>query len=451
MRKGIALLVLGLIFSIPAFAQNTQETPGGEKISLQEAIDIALENNYQVKVAKNNVALSGKQVLSEKADYLPSVNANMSGSKSIGRNFSQDLGQIVTQTTNSFGGRVSADLPIFSGFENLNSLKSSQFSEKSEKETLESVREEIIFTTVNNYLQFILAQKVLEIDRENLATSRKTLEQVKAQVEVGSRPRVDLYDQESQVASDELAVVNSENQVQSSRLTLIQTLQIDPRKEYNFATPEIDTQSVRATSYDLDQLVSTALENRSDLKSEEFNIQSIKHQLNATKASLYPSLSLSASVGSRYSDGIPVNFQDQFFDQNIQQSYGLSLSIPIFSNLSIRTSVQSQQIQYKNAKLNLQNLELQVIQDVNSALNDYKSYVKQLESSEKALQAAERAYETQKQRYEVGAGTLIELSEANARYVEAQSSRAQALFRVIFQQQILEYYIGKLDQNVSLN
>jgi len=451
MRKGIALLVLGLIFSIPAFAQNTQETPGGEKISLQEAIDIALENNYQVKVAKNNVALSGKQVLSEKADYLPSVNANMSGSKSIGRNFSQDLGQIVTQTTNSFGGRVSADLPIFSGFENLNSLKSSQFSEKSEKETLESVREEIIFTTVNNYLQFILAQKVLEIDRENLATSRKTLEQVKAQVEVGSRPRVDLYNQESQVASDELAVVNSENQVQSSRLTLIQTLQIDPRKEYNFATPEIDTQSVRATSYDLDQLVSTALENRSDLKSEEFNIQSIKHQLNATKASLYPSLSLSASVGSRYSDGIPVNFQDQFFDQNIQQSYGLSLSIPIFSNLSIRTSVQSQQIQYKNAKLNLQNLELQVIQDVNSALNDYKSYVKQLESSEKALQAAERAYETQKQRYEVGAGTLIELSEANARYVEAQSSRAQALFRVIFQQQILEYYIGKLDQNVSLN
>jgi len=451
MRKGIALLVLGLIFSIPAFAQNTQETPGGEKISLQEAIDIALENNYQVKVAKNNVALSSKQVLSEKADYLPSVNANMSGSKSIGRNFSQDLGQIVTQTTNSFGGRVSADLPIFSGFENLNSLKSSQFSEKSEKETLESVREEIIFTTVNNYLQFILAQKVLEIDRENLATSRKTLEQVKAQVEVGSRPRVDLYDQESQVASDELAVVNSENQVQSSRLTLIQTLQIDPRKEYNFATPEIDTQSVRATSYDLDQLVSTALENRSDLKSEEFNIQSIKHQLNATKASLYPSLSLSASVGSRYSDGIPVNFQDQFFDQNIQQSYGLSLSIPIFSNLSIRTSVQSQQIQYKNAKLNLQNLELQVIQNVNSALNDYKSYVKQLESSEKALQAAERAYETQKQRYEVGAGTLIELSEANARYVEAQSSRAQALFRVIFQQQILEYYIGKLDQNVSLN
>ncbi len=92
-----------------------------------------------------------------------------------------------------------------------------------------------------------------------------------------------------------------------------------------------------------------------------------------------------------------------------------------------------------------------VIQDVNTALNDYKSYVKQLESSEKALQAAERAYETQKQRYEVGAGTLIELSEANARYVEAQSSRAQALFRVIFQQQILEYYIGKLDQNVSLN
>ncbi|MDZ7682066.1 MAG: TolC family protein [Fodinibius sp.] len=198
-------------------------------------------------------------------------------------------------------------------------------------------------------------------------------------------------------------------------------------------------------------MVSTALENRSDLKSEQFNIQSIKYQLKATKGGLYPSLSLSASVGSRYSDGIPVNFQDQFFDQNIQRSLGLSLNIPIFSNLSRRTNVQSQEIQYKNAKLNLRNTELQVVQDVNREYNNYRSYLKELESSEKALRAAERSYQTQKQRYEVGAGTLIELSDANANYVEAQSNRAQALFRVIFQQQLLEYYIGQLDQNVSIN
>lgn len=445
MHKEILLLFLIFFLATAVQAQDVRE------ISLQDAIDIALENSSQLKVATNEVELADKQVLNEKADYLPSINANMSGNKSIGRNFNQDIGEIVTETTNSFFGNVSADLPIYSGLENLHSLRSSQYDKQSSEENLQRVRENIIFNTASNYLQYILDQQFLEIDRENLEASRKTLEQVRAQVEVGSRPQVDLYNQEATVANNELAVVNSENAVQSSRLQLIQTLQIDPRKEYEFSTPEINAQTVAAADYDLNQLVDTALENRSDLKREELNIQSLEYQLKATRGSLYPSLNLSGSVGSRYSDGIPLDFQDQFFDQNIQRSIGLSLSIPIFGNLDRRTNVQSQQINYKNAKLNLENTELQVVQEVNQAYNDYRSYIQQLESSEKALQAAERSYLTQKERYEVGAGTLIELSDANAQYVEAQANRAQALFRVIFQQKLLDYYIGRLDSNVSLD
>lgn len=446
MRKGILLLLIGLSLSANLQAQNT---PNIRNISLQDAIDIALENNSQLKVARNNVELAENQVLNEKADYLPSVDANISGSRRIGRSFDQNTGEITTETNNSFSGNLSASLPIFSGFENLHSLRSSQYDKQSNEENLQRVRENIIFNTASNYLQYILDQHFLEIDRENLEASRQTLEQVRAQVEVGARPQVDLYNQEATVASNELSVVNSENAVQSSRLQLIQTLQIDPRKEYNFSTPEINEQTVTAADYDLDQLVDVALENRSDLKREELNIQSLEHQMKAIRGSLYPSLSLSGSVGSNYSELIPFGFQDQFFDQNIQRTIGLSLSIPIFGNLDRRTNVQSQQISYKNAQLDLQETELQVVQEVNQAYNDYTSYIKQLESSEKALQAAERSYLTQKERYEVGAGTLIELSDANAQYIEAQASRAQALFRVIFQQKLLDYYIGRLDQNVS--
>lgn len=444
MRTGILLFLISFLITMGGYAQDAQP------ITLEEAISIALENSNQLDVAKNNLELSESQVLSEKADYLPSINANVSGNRDIGRNFNQDIGEIVTETTHSFFGRLSADLPIYSGLENLHSLRSSQYDKRSGEENLRRVREDIIFNTASNYLQLILDKEFLRIDRENLEASRKTLEQVRAQVEVGSRPQVDLYNQEATVANNELAVVNSENAVASSRLQLIQTLQVDPRKEYNFETPEIDEQTAAAADYDLEQLVTTALANRSDLKSEEYNIKSIRHQLSATRGSLYPSLSLSGSVGSRYSDGIALNFEDQFFDQNISRGIGLSLSIPIFGNLNRRTNVQSQQISYKNAKLNLEDLELQVVQEVNQAYNDYRSYVKQLESSEKALRAAERSYQTQKERYEVGAGTLIELSDANAQYTEAQASRAQALFRVIFQQQLLDYYIGRLDQDITL-
>ncbi len=165
MRKGILLLFISLFLSVSSKAQQAQQA---QEISLQEAIDIALENNYQLKVARNNVELSDNQVRSEKADYLPSVNASLSGGRSIGRTFNQDIGQIVTETTNDFSGNINADLPIFSGFENLHSLRSSEYSKQSSEQNLQRIRENVIFNTASNYLQFILNRKILEIDRENL-------------------------------------------------------------------------------------------------------------------------------------------------------------------------------------------------------------------------------------------------------------------------------------------
>lgn len=448
MRTGILFLCLCVIcvYTSPLKAQDA------EVITLQEAINLALENSNELKIAENNVQDSEYSERSEKADYFPSVDASMNANRNIGRSFDQDIGAITTDANNSFSGNLSGSLPIFSGFNNLHTLRSSQYDRQSAEENLQRIREEVIFNTASRYLEYILDKEILEIERENLEASEKTLEQVEAQVDVGSQPSGDLYDQESTVANNELSVVNSENALQSSRLELIQTLQVDPLGEYEFSTPEINEETVASADYDLDNLVETALENRSDLKREEFNIESIKHQLSATRGNLLPSLSMSGSVSSNYTQRLEeFGFQDQFFDQNISRSIGLSLSIPIFGNLDRRNNVQSQEITFKNAKLELEDTELEVVQEVNQAYNDYESYVKELEASEKALRAAERSYETQQERYEVGSGTLIELSDANADYVQAQGNRAQVLFRVIFQQQLLDYYIGRLDEDISIN
>src|SRR5699024_5591080 len=118
---------------------------------------------------------------------------------------------------------------------------------------------------------------------------------------------------------------------------------------------------------------------------ERLAIKATKHQLKVVKANLYPSLSLGASLSSSYSDQIYnpttqelIPFNDQFFDANIQRSIGLTLQIPIFNNFDIRTNVQQQKINYKNAKLNLENTRLQVIQEVSQAFNDYESVVASL-------------------------------------------------------------------------
>lgn len=451
MRKGILLLFIALTLSVGVRAQDVQQ------ISLQEAIDIALENNYQLEQAANNLGLTESFLLGEKLDYAPSVSGNARGYKQIGRQFIPGTGNFANRAVTGVNASLSASIPIFQGFENINSLRSVRFDKKSQQENVEWVGESIIFQTASNYLQFLLDKELLEIARENLQASQQQLEQIKVQVEVGSRPTVDLYNQQAIVANSELEVTNRENALNLSRLQLIRIMEVDPRKEYEFTTPEVSEEEIVARQYELAALVNTALENRSDLQREKFSIESLEYQLQSIKGSLFPSLSLSASISSGYNDqnfnlntGGLFSFQDQFYDLNVNQSIGISLNIPIFNSFDRRLNVQTQQINYKNAILSLENTRLQVIQEVNQAYNDYQSIIKQIEAASKALQAAERSYVTQKQRYEVGAGTLIELSQANAQYVQAQADYISAKFNYLFQQKILEYFVGKLDRNVQL-
>ena len=67
-----------------------------------------------------------------------------------------------------------------------------------------------------------------------------------------------------------------------------------------------------------------------------------------------------------------------------------------------------------------------------------------MKSTEKSLFASEKAFETQQERYNVGASTLIELSQAQTNYVSAQSNYKQSIFNLIFQEKLLDFYLGKL-------
>lgn len=453
MRKGILLLFFGLLLATSVHAQDKG------KITLQEAIDIALENNYQLKQAANNLDLAEKNITSEYADFLPSVSGNLSGSSRKGQQLVRqgDTQIFEDNVTNGLSGSIGADVSLFNGFENILSLRMSKADKLSSEEQLQRARENVIFQTASNFLQVLLDEQLLQIAKENLTASRQQLEQVKAQVEVGSRPTVDLYNQESTVASNELTVTQRQNNLRMSRLALLRQLQIDPRGEYTFVTPDFgpdSTVNVKDTDYSVDKLIKQALQNRSDLKSEMADLTSLQLQLKQAKYNLLPTLSASARLSSSYNDqyfGGGVSFSDQFYDQNYTTSIGLSLNIPIFSNWNRINQIQTAKINLKNAKLSLENTRLQIIQEVTQAYNDYIAYQKELESTQKALQAARKTYETQQQRYKVGASTLIELSQANASYIQAQADRARAFYNLIFQQKLLDYSLGKLNKNISLN
>lgn len=480
--------------TLPGIVQAQSDNPEDNKIDLEEAVGLALENNFALKQAKNNLSAAEVTLLSNRSDYLPNITGGFSGFRQTGQQFNNATGEFGDFTINGVNTNISASYTIFDGLQRYNNIRSSSYTSDAQAENVDRVKEDIIFQTASSYLQVLLDKELLRIAEENLESSQMQLEQVQAQVEVGSVPISDLYNQQATVAQAELDVTNAKNSLRNSKVALVRQLQIDPLQDYSFETPELTEDQILPQNYELRSLVRVALENRSDLQGQEYNIQAAEHDLEAAKGTLYPTLSISGRFSTSFNDqtsqqqlvtdqngnpiidrnfvpvvdenGNPVGDQfilntqpvfervdvglgTQFLSRNVQRNFGFNLNIPLFNTFDRRNNIQQQKIAYKNAQLELENTRLQVIQDVTQAYSDYVAVTEQLESTERALQAAEKAYETEQERYKVGAGTLIELTQAQAQFVEAESNRVQATYNFVFQEKLINYYLGNLENDLS--
>lgn len=444
-----------LLFLLTPFYANAQTAT---ELTIEDAIDLALTNNFQLRQAENNLDLAETRIWSARADFLPSLNAQFSGTRQAGLDFIPEDLAFEDRVTYAVSGNISTNIPIFTGFRNIANLRSTEASKLSQEERLQRLRENIIFETASRYLQVVLNEQLLDIAEATLEASMSQLEQVSAQVEVGARPTVDLFNQEATVASDELEIVQRQNALDVSIAQLLRIMQDESITDVITVLPEAEDLSLVPIDLNLQELIQTALESRSDYRAQEYEIESNINEIRIQRSNMLPSLSASASLSSRYSDqltdpltGRSVDFSDQFFDRSVTRTAGFTLQIPIFNRWNNRTSMQSAQIQLKNSRLELDNIRFQVSEEVRQAYNDYQSIVKQLESTEKALRAAERAYETELQRYEIGATTLIELNQANANFVQAQSNRIQTIYNFVFQEKILDYYLGRVTADIQIN
>jgi outer membrane protein len=276
----------------------------------------------------------------------------------------------------------------------------------------------------------------------------------------------DLFQQQAAAANAELLLLNAQRAYQLAEVSLMQTLQLDPFGNYNFVVPDVSDDQLTPEQYDSNTLLRNAFDRRLDLRAQESAIDASVQGIRLARSSMMPSLSLSGSIGSGFSSlqqrtvlddqGLPMEGPDGFsiredvpfgtqIDNNRSQTIGLNLQIPIFNRFFTRTQVQRAQVQYDNARLDLENLQQDIGLQVRQSYLDYLTDEKRLDVTEKQLRAAEQALEAEQERYNVGASTLVELTQARANFVQASSDRADAKYTFLFRKRLIEYYIGVLD------
>jgi len=464
---------LMLVFCFIGFGANSQN----KVWSLEECISYALENNIQIQQNEINQKISAQDLSAARYGVLPDLN----GFASHGYNFGQTIDPFTNQfantqvRTNSVS--LSSSVVIFNGFNNVNTIKRNKSNLEAARFDLEKIKNDISLNIANQYLRILFNKELLKNAENQLKVTQVQKDRVSKQVAAGSLPEGALKDIEAQYASEELQLINAENDLKLSKLNLAQLLRLESAEGFEVETPPMDNFESVSNLISPASLYATAVDIMPEIKSAEYNYYSAEKNRGIARSGYTPTLTFSGSFGSGYSgnnreiqgftdsrivptggfiqstdepivtlSSNPIFARKTFFNQlddNFNTNVSFRLNIPIFNGMNARTNVQKAKLQVQSASLTLENTKLELRQNIESAYVDAVSALKRFRAAEKSADALETSFNYTQQRFDVGLVNSFDYSNEKNRLSNAQSELLQAKYNYIFSTKVLDFYQGK--------
>lgn len=429
--------------------QQTVAPADTQRISFAAAVAIALQQNTDIARAVNAEELERAAVTQAKMQFLPDLRLGLSASQSYSRDTDSTGLASGWNSNGSVRGGLSSGVVLFDGFANVASLQGAGLGADASQQETERVRQTVVFTIITGYLTMIEAHEQVRVREEDLAAQQKQEELVDALVAGGERPVSDLYQQQASVAAARLALVEAKNSYDLSRVDLVQALQLDPARDYEFEIPPLPSVSTAEPPVDRAALLAQAFELRPDLRAQDLLLRSAGKDEQVAASGWWPTLSLSGDYGTSYRSETELGFHDEV-DRNQSASVGLSLSLPLFDRLDTKLATERARIGVRNAELAVLDLRQAVALQVRRAVLDRDAAIERLAAAEAREAASAKALESTQQRYSAGAATLYEVTLARADYVAATSESVSARYNLLWQKRLLDYYVGDLEPDEPL-
>jgi outer membrane protein len=440
MKTRISILIVLFITTL-TYAQE-------KKWTLKECVEHALENNLRVKQNEYLVESSREDVVSAKGNFLPDLGA--SASSRINSGLSQDQDGVLKNTNNFTSSfNLSSSGVIFNGFRNLNTSKQAALGVESSKMDLQKMKDDISLNIINAYLNILFARENLNVANTQLEISNQQVEVTQAQFDAGVKPKGDLLNAQSTVATDSQNVVTLENTLDLALLNLAQLLQVSPE---GFDVTDIDVGTPSASLlYDNANVVfEKAINNRPEIERAKLDVENSELAIQIAKGAYTPTLSYSLGVGTSYfhqfNNLLPNQSNSNFFQQfndRFQKGVGLSLNIPIFNRLQTKASVNKAIINQKLSELELENQKLQLRQTIEQAYLDAKAAAKSFESARISLDAQNESFKNAQESYNLGAMTSFDFEQVRNRLVNAEATLIRAKYDYVFKTKVLKFYYGE--------
>lgn len=416
--------------------------------NLKQCIEYALENNIQVKQQELNVKMNENQVTRAKYNAFPNLNASANHNYSFGRAI--DYGSnTVSQDLEATSFSINSSVSLFNGFQITNTKKQEQLNLSAALSDVEKLKNNIALNIAAAYLQILFNEEMLETAEGQKELTMLQVERTRQLVNAGSLPERNLLEIEAQLASDEMQIVNAQNQLDLSYLTLTQLLELKSPEGFSILKPDLSDFKETIPADSPVNVFEQAQQILPQIKGASLRVQSAQQGVEIAEGGQYPRLSLSTSYSSgarRYLKGNPLTADDPFMEQirdNTSATVGLSLSIPIFNGWQVKTSISNAKVNLENAQLNLELEKNLLYKDIQQAYADAVAAQKKYDATGKNVDALQEAFRSAEQQFTLGLVNSVEYTTSKTRLNQAQADMISAKYEFIFKSKILDFYQGQ--------
>lgn len=421
---------------------NAQATsPDTLRLSREQCIEIALQDNQSIKVADLEVKrmdYSKKEVL---ANLFPSIDFTAAYQRTIelqrmNMNFGGQSQTIKMGMDNTWNMGFSAAMPLV----NASLWKSISLSDTQILQTLESARASRI-DLVNNinktYYALLLAIDSREVIRQNYELAKLYHATYQKQFEAGTASEYDVLRSSVQVTNVEPELLQADIAVRQCQLQLKVLMGIDSETT---VMPDVDLRAMKQEMYGYALEDKRSLRDNTSLRSLDLNRKLASQNVTLQKMAWLPSLAATFNLNwNAMSNGNALKHQKL----NPYSNVGLALQVPIFDGLSKLQKYRQAQVQVKELDLQRETLVNSLNMQVDLALDNINREAKQINSSEQGMKSAAKALEIMQKSFEIGAATYLNLRDSEMANTSAQLAYLQSIYNYLVSTSELDALLGK--------
>ena len=415
-KYNILLLIAFLSISVKA----------QEVLTVSEAIELALENNYGIKIASNNNRIAENNTSVLNSGYLPTLTGNAGATYNLDNTEAEFSDGRVTNLDGAESSRYNASLNLnYTLFDGLGRhydykrLKEQyQLSELEARETIENTIFQL-FTVYYNVAQISENVDALE---QTLSISKDRIVRAQYQFDYGQSTKLGVLNAQVDINNDSINVINSKQQLKNTKRDLNVVLGNAYGNEFS-----VDTLVNFKIDISKQDLFDKMMSNNVSLLQIEKNIAINEFTIKANKSGYLPTVGLTGSYGWNKNNNNAASFVA--VSTNTGLSGGVNLSWNLFDGGRTITQVKNAKINLENQQLQKESVLISVERDFNNAWDDYQNKLTIFRVQEENILTSKNNFDRTQEKFKLGQVTSIEFRQAQLNLLNAELSRNQAKYQ----------------------